>query len=118
MEAFTMTAGGVPVGNYVGEFAGVEPFEGGQADYGEAVMLRWKILAGEHEGAEATRIVSKKFSAKSGLGKFAVALKGSPIQPGESFSFDSVIGARGSLIVEETPSGSGTRVGAFIKTPA
>lgn len=115
--SFTMTAGGVPAGAYAGEFLGVEDFEGGQADYGPAVLLRWKILGGEHEGSEATRIVSKKFSPKSGLGKLAVALKGSAIQPGESFSFDSVVGARGSLVVEETPTGSGTRVGAFIKNP-
>lgn len=114
----TMTAGGVPAGAYVGEFVGVEPFEGGQEDYGEAVLLRWRITGGEHDGAEATRIVSKKFSPKSGLAKFAVALAGRAIAPGEAFSFASVVGVRGSLVVAETPSGSGTRVEAFIRTPA
>ncbi|MEQ8847239.1 hypothetical protein [Botrimarina sp.] len=109
-----MTAGGVPVGSYDAEFVGVEPFEEHNEQYGPAVMLKWRITAGEHEGAEASRICSKKFSPKSTLAKLAVALKGGAIAPGESFSFDAVVGTRGSLLVEQTDSGS-TRVATFIR---
>lgn len=115
MEAFTMTAGGVPVGSYQGEFIGVEPFEGGSTDYGPAVLLKWRIIGGEHDGSEATRVASKKFSPKSTLAKLAVALKGSAIAPGEAFSFATVVGTRGMLLVEETDSGS-TRVSTFIRS--
>lgn len=111
---FTMKAGGVPVGHYQAEFTGIEPFEENVERYGEAVLLKWRVLSGEHQGAEASRICSKKFSPKSALAQFAIALKGAPIEPGEHFSFESVIGGRGTVIVEQTESGN-TRVGAFLR---
>ncbi len=54
---------GVPVGGYAAEYVGAEAFEN-ESDYGPAVKLKWRILDGEHQGAETTRIVSQKLSPK------------------------------------------------------
>lgn len=112
-ETLTMGGGSVPAGSYAAEFAGASSWEG-NPEYGPALQLRWRILSGDLEGQEATRIASKKLSPKSSLGKFALALKGGPIAAGEAFSFADYIGVRGLLVVESTDSG-GSRVSAFIR---
>ena len=51
-----MAVGGVPAGTYPSaEFIGTEDFEN---DYGKALKLKWRILGGEFDGQEATRICS------------------------------------------------------------
>jgi len=114
-QEFTMGAGGVPAGSYPSaEFIGTEDYEN---EYGKAVRLKWRILGGEQDGQEATRICSPNMSAKSALGKLAVALKGGPIAIGETFRFTDYVGVRGSLIVEQTQSGGG-RVSMFLRQTA
>ena len=113
---FTVTsASGVPAGSYNATFVGLEKFEDNAEKYGEGVLLKFKITTGEHLGEEATRICSKKFSAKSNLYKFARALKGSDLESGESFDFAGFIATKGMIIVEQTDSGS-TRVATFLKS--
>ena len=113
---FTVSQGSnVPVGHYNAAFAGVEPFSANAKEYGEGVLLNFEIVEGEHEGEIATRICSQKFSLKSNLYKFAKALAGRDLKPGEDFEFDDYIGAVGLLITEETESG-GTRVASFMRT--
>ena len=109
-----MGSGGIPVGSYNAEFMGEEPYTENTDKYGEGVSLKWKVIGGEQDGEEAGRICSKKFSPKSNLAKFAAMLKGSKIERGEPFKFDDFVGARGSIIIEETDSGS-TRVGTFLR---
>jgi hypothetical protein len=113
---FTMGTGGVPAGNYFAEFVGAEPYLENAEKYGEGVALRFRILGGENDGAEASRICSAKLTPKSALGKFAVALKGSAIAVGEQFSFDAYKGVQGSLVAEPTE-GGGTRVAYFLRQP-
>lgn len=113
---FTVTsASGVPTGSYNASFVGLEPYSENSEKYGEGVLLRFKILTGEHKGEEASRICSKKFSAKSNLYKFAKALRGSDLESGESFDFAEYVGTKGMVIVEATDSGS-TRVATFLKS--
>lgn len=113
---FTVSsASGVPAGSYNASFAGLDKYEENSDKYGEGVLLKFKILTGELTGEEASRICSKKFSAKSNLYKFAKALRGSDLESGESFDFADFIGAKGMIIVEETESGS-TRVATFLKS--
>lgn len=102
---------GVPVGGYAAEFAGAEAFEN---EFGPGVKMKWKILNGDHQGTEATRIVSQKLSPKSNLCKFVKSLKGSDIAAGEVIDLQSYVGVRGMVVVEETDSGA-TRVGSFLK---
>ena len=116
---FVMTPGGVDVGSYTVEYAGLEPYEGNEENlkrYGPAVRLKWRVVAGDQAGAIASRICGRKMSPQSALGKFAVALKGSALQTGEAFNFDDYIGVKGSVIVEAA--GDGTKVSAFIRDAA
>lgn len=113
---FTMGTGGVPAGTYAARFAGIEPYLENQEKYGPGVSLKFVVIGGDHDGAEASRICSQKLSPKSALAKLAVAIKGAPIAPGESFSFDQYVGVLGTIVVEETDSGS-TRVSAFFRSP-
>ena len=113
---FTVSsASGVPSGSYNATFAGIEPYSEHSEQYGEGVLLKFKISGGEHDGEEASRICSKKFSAKSNLFKFAKSLKGADLESGESFDFQDYIGTKGMIVVEETDSGS-TRVSTFLKS--
>ena len=106
------SGGGVPASVYQVEFARAEAFDEGE--YGPGVKLIWKILDGEFAGEEATRICSMKLSPKSNLYQFVKALGGREPQPGERIELDSFVGTRGSVVVEELPSGS-TRVSVFIR---
>ncbi len=113
---FTVSsASGVPAGSYNASFAGLEAYTENSEKFGEGVLLKFKISSGEHRGEEASRICSKKFSAKSNLYKFAKAFRGNDLESGESFDFADYIGTKGMVIVEETDSGS-TRVATFLKS--
>ena len=113
---FTVSsASGVPTGSYNATFVGLEKFEENSDKYGEGVLLKFKILTGDCKGEEASRICSKKFSAKSNLYKFARALVGRDLKSGEAFDFADHIGATGMIVVESTESGS-TRVATFLKS--
>ena len=112
---FTVSAGGgVPSGSYNATFSGLDPYTENVEKFGEGCLLRFKITSGDHKDEESTRIVSKKFSTKTNLYKFAKALVGRDLVAGESFDFSDHIGAKGMIIVEETDGGS-TRVATFLK---
>ena len=108
-------AGGVPAGSYNAKFAGLEAYTENADRFGEGAMLTFKISGGDQDGETASRICSKKFSAKSNLYKFAKALVGRDLETGESFDFADHVGAKGMIIVEETEGGS-TRVATFLKS--
>ena len=112
-----MGSGGVPVGSYRAAFIGTEKFDQNVEKYGEGIALKWKVIGGEQDGAEASRICSPRLTPKSTFTKFATSLKGSKLEAGERFSFEKYIGLQGMLLVEETDSGS-TRVAAFIRDTA
>ena len=114
MMQFTMSSGGIPVGSYRAQFLGAEAYNENVEKFGEGVLLKWQVTDGEQIGNETTRICSAKMTARTALGKFAVALKGGPIAPGESFAFDNYAGVTGNVLVEATDNG-GTRVGAFLR---
>jgi len=111
---FTMSSGGLPVGSYRAEFVGAEPYEENVEKYGPGVLLKWKVSDGPETGNETSRITSAKMSPRTALGKFAVALKGGPIAPRESFAFANYVGVTGNVLVEGTDNG-GTRVSVFLR---
>jgi hypothetical protein len=111
---FTVTESGVPAGPYSATFQGLEPFKENLDRYEEGCILRFTITSGEYKGREASRIVSKKFSSKSNLYRFAKSLVGRDLQSGESFDFADHIGAKGMVVVEQTEGGS-TRVATFLR---
>ena len=111
---FTMQETGVPVGSYRARFIVAGPYTENADKFGHGVSLKWQIVGGEHDRCEASRICSAKLTKKTVLGKLATAIKGSEITAGERFSFDDYVGVTGSIVVEETDSGS-TRVAMFIR---
>lgn len=111
---FQATSGGVPSDIYEVEFCGIEVFESEQANqYGPAVKLSWRILAGDYEGEIASRICSQKFSPRAALRQFAEAILGRELGPGENFDFADHYGVTGRVVVKELESGA-TRVDAFM----
>ena len=76
-----------PPGTYAAEYTGMDEFTE-RSEFGRAVVLRFKITAGDLLGQEATRICSAKLSKQSNLAKFALALKGGPILAEEEVDFD------------------------------
>jgi hypothetical protein len=111
---FVVTSGGLPVGAYGAEFIGAEPYNENADKFGPGVALKFRVVGGQHDGQEVSRICGAKLSQKSALAKFAVALKGAAIEAGERINFDNFKGARGSIIVQPTESG-GTRIESFLK---
>jgi hypothetical protein len=111
---FIVTESGVPAGPYSATFQGLDPFEENLDKYGEGCILRFVISSGDFKGKEASRIVSKRFSPKSNLYRFAKALIGRDLQSGESFDFADFVGTKGMVVIEATDSGA-TRVATFLK---
>ncbi|MCR9296360.1 MAG: hypothetical protein NXI32_26925 [bacterium] len=112
---FVVQSGGLPQGIYDVEFVGAELYTENAAEYGEGVSLKFKVTAGDHAGTEMSRIVAKKMTAKTKLGKFAAALKGGEIKSGERFNFDDYVGTAGKIVVETTDNG-GTRISTFMRS--
>jgi hypothetical protein len=113
---FKVSNGGIPSGSYNATFQGLDRYEENVDKFGEGLLLKFEVSSGEHKGATATRIVSKKFSPKTNLFKFAKALAGRDLLAGDEFDFADVIGVRGMVIIEETEGGS-TRVATFLRAP-
>lgn len=114
---FTVSSGGLPPGAYSAQFVGVEPYLENQEKFGPGCSLKFRVVAGEHAGSEASRICSQKLTPKSSLGKFAVALKGSAIAAGERFNFASYVGTQGTILVEATDNG-GSKITTFLRAQA
>jgi hypothetical protein len=113
---FKATAGeSIPAGVYDATFTGIENFESETAnDYGPAVKLSWKVTGGDLRGQYGSRVCSCKFGPKANLRKFAEAIRGSKIEPGEDFDFSGFFGTEGTIVCEETDSGA-TRVSTFVR---
>lgn len=112
LTEFTVSESGIPKGSYPAIFQGIETYRGNVEEYGEAIVLKFRIVSGDREGEEAWRFCSKKFTARSNLYKFAKSLIGRDLQRGDRFDFKDLIGTRGTILVEETDKGS-TRVESF-----
>ena len=115
-DQFVMGAGSLPVGTYQAEFLGGEAFEDAEDKFGNPnkYRLKFRVLSGQLAGQEAIRICNRAMTPKSIMAKFAVGLKGSAIAAGESFSFASYIGTRGSIVSEPTDAG-GSKIGMFLR---
>jgi len=108
--------GGSPPGSYSAKFVRAEPFEQNVEQYGPAVKLVFVVDGGPEDGVENTAIASATLSPKSKLGKFAVALNGGPIAIDQEVDFGTFKDVSGLIVVEESPSGNGTRVTTFVSS--
>jgi len=109
------TGGGIPAGAYTAEFVRAEKFDQNADQYGVGVLLVWKVLEGELQGEETTRIVSAKLSPKSNLHKFVQAFRGAAVEPGENVDLQTFYGTQGMVVVEECGDGGSTRVATFLR---
>ncbi|MEQ1904758.1 MAG: hypothetical protein ABL888_11275 [Pirellulaceae bacterium] len=111
---FLVGSGGLPAGAYQAVFVGAEAYNENVEKYGPGVSLKFRVVGGEHNAEEASRICSAKLTPKSSLGKFAVALKGGPVIAGERFNFAAYVGTQGTILVEATDTG-GSRISTFLR---
>jgi hypothetical protein len=118
MAFFTVSSGGIPVGNYTGTFAGVEPTPANpEKGYGVGVRFKFTIDAGPHAGQPASRVTGPTPSPKNGCGKMLSGLTGRALKEGEQIDPDQYVGKR-YMIVVAAGQGGGTRVEAVIPVPA
>jgi hypothetical protein len=114
----TVSSGGVPVGNYTGTFAGLEP-QPENKEKGYAAGLRWKFVinAGLHSGQTASRISSATPTPRNSCGKMLSGLIGRALKEGEQIDPDQYIGKPYMIVVAAGQQG-GTRVEAIVPIPA
>ena len=111
---FTMSkGGGSPPGTYRARYDRIEEFNENAEKFGPGVKLTCTVLEGDQADVENSAVCSAKLSAKSNLGGFALSLKGGPIKIDEEFDFADQIGTVGTIVVEDAPSGNGTKVSTF-----
>jgi hypothetical protein len=118
MPVFTVSSGGVPVGNYTAKFAGVEPAPA-NPEKGFGPGMRWKftIDGGPHGGQIASRVTGPTPSPKNGCGKMLSGLVGRALKEGEQIDPDGYVGRR-YMVVVAAGQGGGTRVEAIVPMPA
>jgi hypothetical protein len=109
----TVTAGGVPVGSYLGKFMGVEPVSN---DYGTGLCWKWEIAGGTHTGQKISRITAATPSPKNAGGKILAGLIGKALTPGEQVDLADLVGRVYLLVVTEGERG-GTRVESVTTAP-
>lgn len=109
----TVSAGGVPVGSYLGRFVGVEATTN---DYGDGLTWRWEIIGGPHAGHKVSRITTTTPTTKNACGKILSGLIGRALTAGEQFDVASCVGKTYLLCVTEGERG-GTRVESVTSAP-
>jgi hypothetical protein len=118
MPFLTVSAGGVPVGNYTGTFAGVEAQpENKEKGYGAGLRWKWSIDGGPYTGQIVSRITGPTPSPKNGCGKVVAGLFGRALREGEQIDPDQCVGKRYMLVVGPGQ-GGGARVEAIVPIPA
>jgi hypothetical protein len=118
MPVFTVSGGGVPVGNYTGTFAGIETTQGiPEKGYGPGIRWKFTIDGPAQVGQTASRVTGSTPSPKNGCGKMLSGLIGRAIKEGEQIDPDTFKGKR-YMIVVAASQGGGTRVEAIVPMSA
>jgi hypothetical protein len=104
----TVSAGGVPAGNYVAKFKGIEPYQDKENKYGEGLRWTWQVEKGPHAGQTASRITGCSPSPKNACGKILSGLLNRPVQPSEEVDINDFVGKSYLIVVGAAE--SGTRV--------
>lgn len=113
MALLTVSAGGVPIGNYTGTFSGLE-VQPENKEKGYPAGVRWKftIDGGPHAGQTASRVTGSVPSPKNSCGKMLSGLIGRTLKEGEQIDSDSYIGKKYMIVV--AASQNSTRVEAIV----
>lgn len=79
MAMLTVSAGGVPVGNYTGTFAGVEATPANkEKDYGPGLRWKWTVETGQYAGQVVSRVTTPTPSPKNSAGKILSGCSAAP----------------------------------------
>lgn len=110
---FTMTeAEALPVGQYIGILKDVQKTFHEQ--WGDGVMFVFDIVAGEHKGQTATRIVKPKPTTQNATGKLLSGITGKQYRQDEMINIRPFIGLPYNILIESTQGGK-TRIAAVWK---
>jgi hypothetical protein len=116
---FEFSKGGdsVPVGTYKAKLDRVEERE--KNEHGNSVRFVWKVVGGEQDDREATRIVGidRPPTAKSALGRVLSGLAGGSFEVGQKIRVEDYVGRFFLLQVQDAPGGNGTRVETVFPVP-
>jgi hypothetical protein len=114
MAVLTVTSGGVPIGNYVARFSGVEAQpENKEKGYGAGLRWKFTIESGPQAGQVASRVTGPVPSPKNSCGKMLAGLLGRAIQEKEQIDPDQFVGKRYMIVVAASQGGA-TRVEAVV----
>lgn len=117
MALLTVSAGGVPVGNYSGSFAGVETTPANtEKGYPPGLRWKWVVGAGPCAGQSVSRVTGTAPSPKNSCGKILSGLLGRALKEGEAIDPDHYLGKQ-YLLVVAPGQGGGTRVEAVLPCP-
>lgn len=108
-----VSAGGLPVGSYLGKFLGVEPVNN---DYGAGLCWRWEITAGPHAGQKVSRITGADPSPKNTCGRILAGLTGKALSAGDEFEPGGYVGKVYILVVTQGQRG-GSKVESLDAAP-
>jgi hypothetical protein len=111
MFQFKIESGSVPAGNYRAKFLGVEEQPANVAkNYAAGLRWKWEILDGPQAKQVASRITGKSPTPANGCGKVISGLLGQPLTPGLAVDLGGCVGKTYLIVVQASPSGTGTRV--------
>jgi hypothetical protein len=100
-------------GSYQATFDGVEPTL--HDDYGSGVRWKFRIDEGEHAGVLVGRTTKDVATAKNSCGRFLAMVAGCSVHEAAEHDTDDLVGVSGTIVVEQSPSGQGVRVGEFVR---
>ncbi len=111
---FTIEQGGstVPAGAFRAKFTGVEDTE--HEEYGAGFRFVFKVVGGDHDGEDATRITGDRATSKNALGKMLAGITGGGIEVGQQVDIEACVEKEYLINVGETK-GGGTRVESVIR---
>lgn len=99
---------GVPAGQYLAAFVGVEDTVHPQ--YGAGIRFQFKIKSGQYAERRVSRVTSPTPTLANSAGRMLAALAGRPLQVNEALDVGSFIGKDYIVTIEQALNG-GTRVG-------
>lgn len=106
---------GVPVGNYVAKFTGVE--KNTHPEHGEGLEWQFEVIKGPHAGAKSSRTTGMVPSGKNACGRILGGMTGGAISPGAEVDLDRYVGKKFLIMVENNSTNTGTRIGTVMPNP-
>ena len=98
----TIQKSGIEPGEHTATFKGVEDVE---TQYGEGARFIFEV-----DGSTISRITKPQATMANATGRIIAGMSGKSLTPGEEVDLDSLVGKQFLITVENTTSGTSTRV--------